>query len=100
LAGTLDAVTDADGAAGQDLREHATAPVTAHRGLEARQCVVHAFAWRGFAVDDESRVADAKNAAARMREGDAADQQVRAARGRVDLPDQFRHQPLPDFPLE
>ena len=87
-------------AARQDLREDAAAPVATHRGLQAWQRFVHALAGRRLAVDDEPRVADAKNAAARVCESDAADQQVRAASGRVDVSEEFRHQPVPDFPLE
>jgi hypothetical protein len=75
----LDRIADADPAVREDLCEDAAAPVATHRGLQAWQRFVHALAGCRLAVNDESRVADAKNAAARVCETDAADQQVRAA---------------------
>src|SRR6188508_2029132 len=75
----LDRVADADPAAREDLCEDAAAPVATHGVLEPGQRFVHALAGCRLAVNDESRVADAKNAAARVCETDAADQQVRAA---------------------
>jgi hypothetical protein len=60
----------------------------------------HSLARCRFAADDDARIADAEDATSRVRECDAAEEQVRPPRRGMRVSVQLSHDAIPRFPLE
>src|SRR5581483_10352095 len=84
----------------EDRSERAAAPIWPHRVLQAGQRFFHPLARRQLAADLHARLTDPENSSARVGQGNARDQKVRAAMAWIERSAKRAHEFLPPLALE
>src|SRR5215203_2389868 len=95
-----DRVADANRTGRDHSCERAAGPLPVHRLLKTRQCVLHPLARCRLAPDGETYIADEQHATARFKQRYAAEEQVGATGGGVEVGVKLAHQSCPTLRLE